>query len=157
MIRNNLEVVNLQFPSLLLYALSGDLSFFWAISKFYEVSMKFGKNFPNKVKFSLEENSLSNMLSFKLLIFMAEGSIKNAGRIVESGEIISIDYAGEFEDGMVFSTSAIEISAEMENHNKILNYLQMANVSEKNFIVDFNQELVNKILPSKIKISPAEA
>jgi hypothetical protein len=157
LIRNNLEVVNLQFPSLLLYALAGDLSFFWAISKFDEVSMKFGKNFPNKVKFSLEENSLSNMLSFKLLIFMAEGSIKNAGRIVESGEIISIDYAGEFEDGMVFSTSAIEISAEMENHNKILNYLQMANVSEKNFIVDFNQELVNKILPSKIKISPAEA
>ncbi|HII02767.1 TPA: FKBP-type peptidyl-prolyl cis-trans isomerase, partial [Methanosarcinaceae archaeon] len=53
---------------------------------------------------------------------MTENSKADSEKTIESGDIISVDYVGELEDGTVFDTSVKEVAVEAGIYNEQREY-----------------------------------
>lgn len=100
------------------------------------------------------------MLSFDLLILMAENVTNDSSRKVEKGDTISVDYIGKLEDGTVFDTSVKEAAIEAGIYNQMRDYQPLTfTVGAGQMIKGFDEGVVGmKVGEEKsLEISPEEA
>lgn len=100
------------------------------------------------------------MLSFDLLIFMAENTTNESSRTVEKGDIISVDYIGKLEDGTVFDTSIKEVAVEAGIYNQMREYQPLTfTVGAGQMIKGFDEGVVGMKAGDEksLEIPPEEA
>jgi FKBP-type peptidyl-prolyl cis-trans isomerase 2 len=100
------------------------------------------------------------MLSFVLLVNMADDIIKDSNRKIEDGDAISVDYIGKLEDGTVFDTSVKEVAVKAGIYNEMRGYEPLRfTVGAGQMIKGFDEGVVGMEVGEKktLKIPPEEA
>lgn len=100
------------------------------------------------------------MLSFVLLILMAEDITKDTSRKIENGDTISVNYVGKLEDGTIFDTSVKEVAVEAEIYNQMRNYEPLTfTIGEGQMIKGFDEGVVGMQVGEEktLTIPPEEA
>lgn len=100
------------------------------------------------------------MLSFVLLILMAEDITKDTSRKIENGDTISVNYVGKLEDGTIFDTSVKEVAVEAGIYIQMRNYdLLTFTIGEGQMIKGFDEGVVGMQVGEEktLTIPPEEA
>ncbi len=91
---------------------------------------------------------------------MAEDIRKDSSKIVENGDLISVDYVGKLEDGTVFDTSIKEAAIEAGTYNQMRDYKPLTfTVGAGQMIKGFDEGVVGmgEGEEKTLKIPPEEA
>ncbi len=91
---------------------------------------------------------------------MAEDIRKDSSKIVENGDLISVDYVGKLEDGTVFDTSIKEVAIEAGTYNQMRDYKPLTfTVGAGQMIKGFDEGVVGmgEGEEKTLKIPPEEA
>lgn len=100
------------------------------------------------------------MLSFVLLILMAEDITKDTSRNIEKGDTISVNYVGKLEDGTIFDTSVKEVAVEAGIYIQMRNYEPLTfTIGEGQMIKGFDEGVVGMQVGEEktLTIPPEEA
>ncbi len=100
------------------------------------------------------------MLSFVLLILMAEDITKDTSRKIENGDTISVNYVGKLEDGTIFDTSVKEVAVEAGIYIQMRNYEPLTfTIGEGQMIKGFDEGVVGMQVEEEktLTIPPEEA
>ncbi|WP_095645509.1 FKBP-type peptidyl-prolyl cis-trans isomerase [Methanosarcina spelaei] len=98
------------------------------------------------------------MLSFVLLILMAEDITKDTSINIENGDTISVNYVGKLEDGTIFDTSVKEVAVEAGIYIQMRNYEPLTfTIGEGQMIKGFDEGVVGmQVGEEKILTIPPE-
>jgi FKBP-type peptidyl-prolyl cis-trans isomerase 2 len=100
------------------------------------------------------------MLSFVLLILMAEDITKDTSRKIENGDTVSVNYVGKLEDGTIFDTSVKEVAVEAGIYIQMRNYEPLTfTIGEGQMIKGFDEGVVGMQVGEEktLTIPPEEA
>jgi FKBP-type peptidyl-prolyl cis-trans isomerase SlyD len=100
------------------------------------------------------------MLSFVLLILMAEDITKDTSINIENGDTISVNYVGKLEDGTIFDTSVKEVAVEAGIYIQMRNYEPLTfTIGEGQMIKGFDEGVVGMQVGEEktLTIPPEEA
>jgi FKBP-type peptidyl-prolyl cis-trans isomerase 2 len=100
------------------------------------------------------------MFSVVLLIFMTDDIVRDSGKKVKNGDVISVDYVGRLEDGTVFDTSVKEAAIEAGIYNQQRNYEPLTfTVGAGQMIKGFDEGVVGMEVGEKksLELPPEEA